>query len=295
MGGVFGLNPRSADEFKRDPSEQASFYPSSFSYKQSAPCMTGFRDLVVEVPYAGDKKILVLCTSKFLLPCLNGNLFNTGHQSTEMLLPMYHFDKCGFKFDIATADGGAVALEEWTFGMATGYEDKLREMQTNLEDQLEKPMKFVDVPVDLESYAAVFLPGGHGPLIEQHTHESLGALLRSANAKALPTITLCHGPSALRAAALGGEFPYKDYKIVVFPDKIDKMSPKFGYLPGYLGEENLCEAKLKALGCNVQNKGMDDSTCVDRELITGASQLASQKLSMVAAKVLAEKYGFKVE
>jgi molecular chaperone Hsp31 and glyoxalase 3 len=211
-----------------------------------------------------------------------------------MLLPMYHFDKCGFKFDVATADGGAVAIEEWTFGMATGYEDKLKEMQTKLKDQLEKPMKFVDVPVDLEPYAAVFLPGGHGPLIEQHTHESLGTLLRSANAKALPTIAICHGQSALRAAALGGEFPYKDYKIVVFPDSVDKKSPKFGYLPGYLGEDKLCEAKLKALGCNVQNEAMDDSTCVDRELITGCSQLASQNLSVVAAQVLAEKCGFKV-
>ena len=226
---------------------------------------------------------------------INGKFFDTGHQASETFVPLYHFDKCGFKIDIATPDGSAVAIEEWTFPMAVGYDDKLREIQAKLEEKLAKPMKMTDIPLDLEAYAAIFLPGGHGPVIEQHKIEALGALLRSAHDKALPTISLCHGPSALRAAALGGEFPYKGYKLVVFPDKMDRMTPKFGYLPGYLKEEDWVEAKLKALGCEVQNKNMDDSTCVDRELITGASQVASQTLAVVAVKALAEKYNFKVQ
>merc|ERR1712203_1207675 len=108
-------------------------------------------------------------------------------------------------------------------------------------------------------------------------------------ANAITTISLCHGPSAFRAAAVGGDFPYKDYKIAVFPDSMDKMSPKFGYLPGYLSEDYLVQAKLKALGCQVQNKDMDDSVVVDRELVTGASQMSAQKLAEAAIPILAEK------
>eukprot|EP00450_Noctiluca_scintillans_P038854 CAMPEP_0194476938 /NCGR_PEP_ID=MMETSP0253-20130528/738_1 /TAXON_ID=2966 /ORGANISM="Noctiluca scintillans" /LENGTH=296 /DNA_ID=CAMNT_0039315845 /DNA_START=62 /DNA_END=952 /DNA_ORIENTATION=+ len=296
MGAVCGLNPVPADDFRRElVNEPASFFPSSLSRSNGTPCMKKFKELSVEAPYDGDKKILVLGTSKFLLPCMNGALFNTGHHTTETLVPMYHFDKVGFKFDIATQDGAPLALEEWTFPMAVGYEDQIRQMREKVKDQLEKPKKYEDIAETLDGYAAVFIPGGHGPIIDMHNHESLGKLLRSANAKGIITISLCHGPSALRAAAVGGDFPYKDYKIVVFPDSMDKMSPKFGYLPGYLSEDYLVESKLRALGCQVQNKGMDDSVCVDRELVTGASQLSSQNVAEAAIKILAEKFGFRAQ
>jgi len=295
MGGVLGLKALPADAFKRDASEKASFYPSSFSRRMGTPCMKGFRELKVDSPYAGDKKILVLGTSKHLLPCMNGTFFNTGHHSTETLVPMYHFDKVGFNFDIATQDGAPLALEEWTYPMAVGYEDKLQEIREKVKDQLEKPMRYEDIAESLDTYAAVFCPGGHGPIIDMHNHESLGKLLRSAHSQEITTISLCHGLSAFRAAAVGGDFPYKDYKICVFPDSMDKQSPMFGYLPGKLDEGYLIEAKLKELGCKVQNKGMDDSIFVHRELVTGASQLSAQKVSEAAVKVLAEKFGFQAQ
>jgi len=225
---------------------------------------------------------------------VNGTFFNTGHQASETFVPVYHFDKCGFKFDFATPDGGKVAMEEWTFPLAKGYEDKLRGIQKKLKEQLDKPMKLSDVDISLEPYAAVFLPGGHGPCIEQHKIERIGEILRAAHKISLPTISLCHGPNAFRAAALGGEFPYKGYKFCVFPDKADLDSPGVGYLPGFMREDAMVEAKLVELGCLVQNKEADDSTCVDRELVTGACQRASGTLAVAAVKFLADRYGFKV-
>jgi len=256
--------------------------------------MKGFEELKVETPYSGTKKILVLCTSKKFLEMQNGCFFNTGHQTSETFVPMYHMDKCGFAFDIATPDGSKVAIEDWTYPMASGYEDKIRQMAAKVADQLNSPLKMTDIALDLEKYAAIFLPGGHGPVIEQPKIEVLGAILRAAHAQSLPTISLCHGPAAFRAAALGGEFPYKGYKLVVFPDKMDVSSPKFGYLPGKMKEEDKVEAALVKLGMEVQNKEMDDSTCVDRELITGCSQAASQTVAVLACKALADKYDFKI-
>jgi molecular chaperone Hsp31 and glyoxalase 3 len=226
---------------------------------------------------------------------MNGTYFSTGHHTTEAFVPMYHFDKAGFKFDFATEDGLPLALEEWTFPMAVGYESNIREIHNKVKDQLEKPKKYEDIPEDLEGYAAIFIPGGHGPIIDMHEYESLGMLLRSANAKGITTISLCHGPSALRSAAVGGDFPYNGYNITVFPDSMDKMSPMFGYLPGYLSDEFHAGAKLVALGCNVQNKWMDDSFAVDRELVTGASQMAAQKVAEAAAKVLMGKFVFDMQ
>jgi len=298
MGGLLGLNPRPAE--KENASDPESWLPSSASTKSSTPTIKKFEEITVETPYAGGKKILVLCTTKKFLQMANGKYFNTGHQASETFLPIYHLEKCGFAFEFATPDGAPVAIEEWTFPMATGYEDKLRDVRSKLQDQLSAPKKMNDIlpggVVNLEPYAAIFLPGGHGPVIEQHKIEALGKILRAAHEISLPTISLCHGPSALRAAAIGGgEFPYKGYKCCVFPDKTDKMTPKFGYLPGYMKEEDFVEAELKKLGMLIQNKEMDDSTCVDRELVTGASQAASQSLSVTACKFLAEKYDFQIK
>lgn len=262
--------------------------------RSGSPTIADFKELNIVTPYAGDKKILVICTSKYLLEMANGKYFNTGHQASETFVTLYHLDKCGFKFDIATADGKAVAIEEWTFPLAEGYEDKLRSIQQKLRVQLEAPMKLSDVAADLAPYAGIFMPGGHGPVIEQPKIKEIGAILRVAHSIALPTISLCHGPAAMLAAALGGEFPYKGYKMVVFPDATDRFTPKVGYLPGYIKEEEWLQANLEKLGVLIQNTKMDDSTFVDRELITGASQLASQTLAVAAVEFLAEKYGFKV-
>ena len=197
----------------------------------------------------------------------------------------------GFHFDFATQEGNEMALEEWTFDLAVGYEDVIRATRDSVSDRLATPQKFDNV-TNLDAYAAVFIPGGHGPVIDVHLHESLGRILRVAHAQELTTISLCHGPNALRSAALGGDFPYSGYKIRIFPDSADDWSPTVGYLPGYITEAMKAEANLKALGVEVENTEMDDSLRVDRELVTGASQLAAQNLAVAALEVLQTKFDF---
>ena len=75
----------------------------------------------------------------------------------------------------------------------------------------------------------------------------------------------------------------------VFPDKMDNITPRMGYLPGWLTEEDKAEARLKELGVEVVNTEMDDSTQVDKELITGASQQAAQVFAELCVKTLLEK------
>merc|ERR1712107_428727 len=78
------------------------------------------------------------------------------------------------------------------------------------------------------------------------------------------TISLCHGPNALRSAALAGDFPYSGYKIRMFPDSVDDQSPQIGYLPGSITEAMKPEVNVKALGVQVENTAMDGSVQVDR-------------------------------
>jgi len=259
------------------------------------PTVKDFKAPTVTKPYTGGKKILVICTSKYLLEMANGKFFNTGHQASETFVTIHHLDKCGFEFDFATPSGDKVAIEEWTFEMAQGYEDKLRAIQKKLQPQLDKPMKMGDVQKDLAPYAGIFMPGGHGPVIENSKIAEIGVLLRAAHAMSLPTISICHGPAAMLSTQIGGEFAYKGYKMCVFPDKTDIFTPKVGYLPGGIKEDEWLERNLVKAGAIIQNKEMDDMTCVDRELVTGSSQAASQTLAVRAVMFLAERYGFEAK
>jgi molecular chaperone Hsp31 and glyoxalase 3 len=74
--------------------------------------------------------------------------------------------------------------------------------------------------------------------------------------------------------------------MAVFPDSVDKQTPMIGYLPGHMPWQ--LGAQLKSLGAKLVNKKGDDTCCVDRKLITGASPAASDKLGKLAAKTLLE-------
>lgn len=249
-------------------------------------------------PYTGQGKILVYTTSKYLVEMANGLFFNSGVHTSELLLPLYHLARAGFdQFEFVTRDGLPVALEEWTFPLATAgggfpaFEDKLRATAATHREAMNSPKRSSEIPKDLSGYLGIFIPGGHGPLVEFHLDSDLGALLRQAHASELPIMTLCHGLTSLRAAALGGEFPFVGYKTKVFPDATDDQNPTVGYLPGFLKPEDHVEAALMELGMEgVAPIDMDDTVYQDRELITGNTNLGAQKFSELAITSLLAKY-----
>jgi len=280
---------------KRDHGDSDSLIPSVFSRISFSPSTHGVHDLDLGT-YTGQGKILVYGTSKYFLETANGKLFNTGHHTSEMFTPLYHFGRAGFEFDFVTNDGVSVAMEEWTFPMATAadgfpaFEDKLRATAATHRASMNSPKLPSEIPADLSGYLAIFIPGGHGPLIDMHQDRALGALLRQAHEIELPILSLCHGPSALASAALGGEFPFRGYKVKVFPDATDDYSPSLGYLPGHLKPEDRAAARLVALGMELEGTELDDSVHQDRELITAMSNLGAQKFAEFAITSLLAKY-----
>ncbi|MFB0998141.1 MAG: protein deglycase HchA, partial [Flavobacteriales bacterium] len=115
--------------------------------------------------------------------------------------------------------------------------------------------------------------------------KNVGKILNWAHENELFTITLCHGPGSLLTTTLNNQkFFYEGYNMAVFPDSVDNKTPMIGYLPGQM-PWGLSE-KLKSLGAKLVNKKGDDTTCIDRRLITGASPLASNNLGILAAETL---------
>jgi len=203
-------------------------------------------------------------------------------------LPMLHLRNAGFEFEIATPTGKPVVFEMW----AMPREDKeVVGIYEELKSEFDQPKSLQDVVQgfrdEIGSYAAVFIPGGHGAMLGLPKDPNVGDILRWAHDNDVFTISLCHGPGSFLATALEGhEFLYSGYKMAVFPDSLDKMTPKIGYMPGHMPWR--LGKKLTELGAKIVNTKGDKTCCVDRRLITGASPLASNELGRLAATTLLE-------
>ena len=77
------------------------------------------------------------------------------------------------------------------------------DLHEQVKHMMEKPKKLDDIAT-LDAYSAIFIPGGHGCMVNLPQSVALGKLLNIAHARALPTVTLCHGPSAFLSTCLEG-------------------------------------------------------------------------------------------
>jgi D-lactate dehydratase / protein deglycase len=265
-----------------------SFSPSKLALKLATSNKTEYEHVVYK-KYQGKKsKILVIFTEQKNMKMENGKLFSTGNHPVEALLPMMHLKSAGFNFEIATPTGKPVVFEMWAF---PEKDENVKNFYEEYKSELEHPKKlqdFVDISdVESEAFTAVFIPGGHGSMLGIPEDKNVSKILSWAHENNLFTITICHGPGSLLSTMLNDQpFLYKNYKMAAFPDAVDKMTPKIGYLPGQM-PWGLSE-KLKSLGANIINTKADKTVCLDRKLITGASPLAANNLGKLAAQTLLE-------
>jgi molecular chaperone Hsp31 and glyoxalase 3 len=272
-----------------DPAEDNAFFPSPYSLSQFTAPKSDLSGAEYPSPYTGGRwKVLVVGADERYLMTDNGTMFSTGNHPVETLLPMYHLDKAGFAFDIATLSGNPVKFEFWAM---PSEDEEVKGLFSKYRDQFKQPLKLADVVKDALSedsdYIGVFIPGGHGALIGLPESDDMKAVLEWAVANDKFMISLCHGPAAFLAAKGGPSF--SGYKICAFPDALDAQTPDMGYMPGHLtwkfGE------KLKAMGFEIVNDNISGETCQDRKMLTGDSPLAGNSLGKLAATALLEAVG----
>lgn len=273
------------------PKQEAdgSFRPSKLALKLSTSKVSDF-ERVPGPSYQGSRtKILVIFTEEKNMTMQNGKEFSTGNHPIEALVPMLHLRDAGFDFEIATLTGKPAVFEMW----AMPQEDKeVLGIYEALKPSFDSPTPLSDVVAgfleNIESYAAVFVPGGHGAMLGIPENSNVGTILRLAHEHELFTISLCHGPGSFLATTLDEhKFLYSGYKMAVFPDSVDKMTPKIGYLPGAMPWQ--LGAKLEELGATIVNEKADKTCHVDRRLITGASPQAANELGKLAVTTLLEQ------
>lgn len=212
-----------------DRAEHNAFFPSEYSLSQYTAPKTNFAGTKFAQPYTGGKfKVLMVVTDERYLQMQNGKFFSTGNHPVETLLPMLHIHKAGFEIDVATLSGNHAKFEMW----AMPNEDAaIAEIYAEYLPKLDKPAKLADildaVTAPDSPYLAVLIPGAHGAFNKLPESREMQRLLDWALANDKFVITLCHGPAALAAAAVGradADFPFtfKGYELCVFPDALDE-------------------------------------------------------------------------
>ncbi len=155
---------------------------------------------------AATGKVLVLVSSGYGLPLKNGGCYRgAGYYLNELTVPVRALMQEGYEITFANPKGNTPQLDlhsavpDFFGGDEAKLQDyfKFRDSLTGLRN----PARISDVIASgLDQYAAVFVPGGHGPMIDLLDDPNAGIVMRHFHEKSKPTAVLCHGPISLLSA-----------------------------------------------------------------------------------------------
>jgi putative intracellular protease/amidase len=151
-------------------------------------------------------KILVLVSSGRGLPLKDGKVYTgAGYYLNELTVPVRALMKEGYEITFANPKGNAPQVDvhsevaDFFGGDAARLQDYMlfRDGLKGLRD----PKRIADVIASgLDQYDAVFVPGGHGPMIDLLDDPDAGIVMRHFHETSKPTAVLCHGPISLLSA-----------------------------------------------------------------------------------------------
>ena len=249
------------------------------------------------------RKILVVMSSDDQLPMQHGKTHATGFYLNEFGVPAQRLVQEGYELTIATPRGNRPPLDGGS-DVKDYFKDEAEHQQIRgfVEELLSgEIVALADAAAHLDDFAAVFLPGGHAPMIELMRNPDLGRILAHFHERALPTALICHAPVALLAAQPGAAafqqalesggtpqaqgFLYSGYRATVFSTP-EEQEAEGGFEAPMLYYP---EHALAAAGMQVTNGTKWTSNVVrDRELITGQNPMSDEEFVTVFLSALQE-------
>jgi putative intracellular protease/amidase len=177
---------------------------------------------------------------------------------------------------VPTVDGASLAPE------VNGGQEGAEAVAAGLAafTELQGPVRLEDV--DLADYAAVFYPGGHGPMEDLAVDAASGALLTGALDSGKPLGVVCHGPASLLAAKReDGASPFAGYRLTGFTNAEETQA-------GLAGKAKwLLQDRLVELGVDFhEGEPWAPNVVVDRNLFTGQNPASSAALAAEIVKAL---------
>jgi len=182
----------------------------------------------------------------------------------------------GFQITYANPLGNTPSLDPFSdhsiwFGFSKdSYSQAKERLEKEKIDGLNSPLKFSEISDEkLESFDAVFIPGGHAPMEDLWKDKDLGRILLHFHNKEKVTGAICHGPIGLLSTKLvqpEGEWCYYDYQMTAYSDWEEYLNQLLWLSRLKLKvEDALCEAGARMN----ENWPLLPNVVVHKELITG--------------------------
>ncbi|MET9420095.1 type 1 glutamine amidotransferase domain-containing protein [Streptomyces sp. NPDC006540] len=207
----------------------------------------------------------------------DGTLHPTGYWAEELATPHRLLREAGFDVTVATPGGVAPTVDAVSLAAeSTGGKeqaDAIAAYLASVRADLENPVKLEEV--DLDAYAAVLYPGGHGPMEDLAVDAASGRLLTAALDSGKPLAVLCHAPAALLAARReDGGWPFAGYRMTGFTNAEESMA-------GFADKATwLLQDRLVELGADFHGAAPFTAHVVaDRNLYTGQNPASSEQLA----------------
>lgn len=138
---------------------------------------------------------------------------------------------------------------------------------------------------DLAGFDAVFVPGGHGPMVDLADNPDVGRLLVALHGRSAPIAALCHGPALLLSAPerSDGQWLFDGYRLTCFTDEEEIQTEA-----GMLGMSWFLDTALKNAGAVFDDgpAAWISHVVADRNLITGQNPGSTEATADAVIKVL---------
>ncbi|MER7562407.1 type 1 glutamine amidotransferase domain-containing protein [Streptomyces sp. NPDC097941] len=171
-------------------------------------------------------KILFVITASDHWTLADGTRQPAGFWAEEALGPYQVFKEAGHEIAAATPGGVPPTADALSLTPDfNGGEEGAERMRTALRKatELANPLRIEDV--DIDDYAAVFYPGGWGPMEDLPDNAESGKLLTEWLASGKPVSLVCHGPAALLATIRpDGTSPYAGYRLTGLSNAEEKQN-----------------------------------------------------------------------
>lgn len=221
-------------------------------------------------------KILFVMTGADRWTLADGTPHPTGFWAEEAVVPYRALKAAGHEVVVATPGGVVPPVDRASLAAeVNGGQEKADEIANALEEmtELRAPVKLAEV--DLDDFAAVFYPGGHGPMEDLAVDAESGRLLVAALDSGKPLAVVCHGPAALLAAVRAdGSHAFAGYRVAAFTNEEETQ--------GGLADRAkwLLQDRLAQAGVDVRAAGpWAPHVVVDRNLVTGQNPASSAPLA----------------
>ncbi len=260
-------------------------------------------------------KVVILGSNATRIEVQGGGTGPTGNYLNETVVPAMALIDAGYKVVLATPNGTKPHIDEVSdsavhFGGDQAAYSRAKDFWANDPSMNQVRTLRAVIKEGLDTYAAVFVPGGQAPVVDLMQDPEAGEILRYFHQHSKPTALLCHGPITLvsalpqarefRAALIAGDenkakewakgWQYAGYKMTIFSASEEKWV-----------ENDILHAKmyfnmpyaLKTAGGDVITGAVDfePNLIVDRELITGQNPRSDHSIAAKLIEVLAKREG----